>query len=167
MTGECRGAAPRAHSGKRSAARLAAIQALYQIDVTGAGADDAIDEFLHYRGGATTEGESPLEIAPDQFARLVRGATARRDEIDTLISGALATGWTLGRLERLLLAVLRAGTLELLADAGVPARVVIDEYVEVARAFFGRGEPGFVNGVLDRLAHDLRSSEFTDGDNAP
>lgn len=164
MTGECRGAAPRGHLGRRSAARLAAIQALYQIEVTGAGADDTVGEFLQYRHGATTEGGSTLKIAPDQFARLVRGVSARREEIDTLIAGALSSGWTLGRIERLLLAVLRAGTFELLADAEVPARVVIDEYVEVARAFFGRGEPGFANGVLDRLAHDLRSSEFTDGD---
>lgn len=166
MTGGCRGAAPRGHLGRRSAARLAAIQALYQIDVTGSGADDTIGEFLDYRHGATTEVGSPLEIAPDRFARLVRGVIARREEIDALIAGALATQWKLSRLERLLLAVLRAGTLELLADTDVPARVVIDEYVEVAHAFFGRGEPGFVNGVLDRLARELRSSEFAAVDGA-
>ncbi len=160
MTGGGRGASPRGGLGKRSAARLAAIQALYQIDISGGTADDTVSEFLHHRHGAATESGPSLEIAPDLFAHLVRGVAERRDEADALISGALSAGWSLSRIERLVLAVLRAGTFELLADADVPARVVIDEYVEVARAFFGRGEPGFVNGVLDRLARDLRPTEF-------
>lgn len=166
MTGRRREASTRGHSGRRSAARLAAIQALYQIDAIGASADDTIEEFLHHRHGATTEGGSTLEIASDWFAKLVRGVCSRREEIDMLIAGALTDGWTLSRLERLLLAVLRAGVFELLANTEVPARVAIDEYVEVARAFFGRGEPGFVNGVLDCLARDLRSAEFTVEDGA-
>ena len=165
MTGDRRSAPTLlAGAGKRSVARLATIQALYQIDVTGATANATVSEFLCHRQGAPTEGESSLEMSPELFTRLVLGISARREEADALITGALSDGWSLGRLERLLLAVLRAGTYELLVDSEVPARVVIDEYVEVARAFFGRGEPGLVNGVLDRLARDLRPAEFATED---
>jgi len=144
----------------RSAARLAAVQALYQIEMGGDGPEEAIDDFLHQRRGAAAgEGEG-LAMDPEAFAALVRGVAARRAEIDAHIDGALEKGWRVGRLERVLRAVLRAGCYELLAAPDVPARVVIDEYIEIAHAFFGRTEPALVNGVLDRLARTLRPDEF-------
>ncbi|MFQ5957773.1 MAG: transcription antitermination factor NusB [Alphaproteobacteria bacterium] len=166
MTGEGRGASSTRRHGERSAARLAAVQALYQVDISGIGADDVTDEFLHHRLGDTGEDGTVPALDAGLFAEVVRGACARRDEIDPMIEQALGGGWTLDRLELLLRAVLRAGAFELLARADVPAPVVMDEYIEVARAFFGRGEPGLVNGVLDRLAHELRPAEFAAGDGA-
>ncbi len=145
---------------RRSAARLAAVQALYQIDVGGGAVDDIIAEFAEHRPGVESDEAPPLEIDPDLFAEIARGAVARRDELDALITGALSEDWTMDRLELLLRAVLRAGAFELLARPETPARVAINEYVDVAHAFFGEGVPGLVNGVLDRLAHELRADEF-------
>ena len=145
---------------RRSAARLAAVQALYQIDVGGAGTEDVVAEFERHRLGVATDDTPVLDVDGALFAELTRGAGTRQGAIDALIVDALADGWTVGRLELLLRAVLRAGTFELLARPEAPARVVIDEYVDVAHAFFGQGVPGFVNGVLDRLAHQLRPDEF-------
>ena len=149
---------------RRSVARLGSVQALYQIEITGAGAEATIEEFVRYRLGA--EGEDGAVAAPDPelFADIVSGACERQAEIDTLISGALDERWRLERLERVVRAILRAGAYELLARLQVPARVVINEYVDVAHAFFGGGEPGFINGVLDRLARDLRRPEIEGGD---
>ena len=143
-----------------SAARLAAVQALYQMDIAGDGIEDVVAEFLTHRLADWTEDGQSIDADTDLFAILTRGAGARRDDIDALIVGALAEGWTIGRLELLLRAVLRVGTFELMARPETPAKVVIDEYIDVAHAFFGKGPPGFVNGVLDRLAHDLRPGEF-------
>ena len=143
-----------------SAARLAAVQALYQMDIAGDGIEDVVAEFLTHRLADWTEDGQSIDADTDLFATLTRGAGARRDDIDALIVGALAEGWTVQRLELLLRAVLRVGTYELMARPETPAKVVIDEYIEVAHAFFGKGPPGFVNGVLDRLAHDLRPGEF-------
>ena len=155
-----RGGPSRRRHGGRSVARLAAVQALYQIDVSAADPDDVVKEFARDRF-VDSDGAG-LPMAPDRelFAELVLGACARRAEVDPLIGGALAEGWTLDRLELPLRAVLRCGTFELLGRPDIPAAVVIDEYVEVAGAFFERGEPGLVNGVLDRLAHDLRPAEL-------
>ena len=143
-----------------SAARLAAVQALYQMDIAGDGIEDVVAEFLTHRLADWTEDGQSIDADTDLFATLTRGAGARRDDIDALIVGALAEGWTIERLELLLRAVLRVGTYELMARPETPAKVVIDEYIDVAHAFFGKGPPGFVNGVLDRLAHDLRPGEF-------
>lgn len=143
-----------------SAARLAAVQAMYQMDIAGHGIEDVVAEFLTHRLADWTENGRAIKADAELFAMLARGAGARRDEIDALIVGALAEGWTVGRLELLLRAVLRVGTFELMARPETPARVVIDEYIEVAHAFFSKGPPGFVNGVLDRLAHELRPGEF-------
>ncbi|MCH7555244.1 MAG: transcription antitermination factor NusB [Proteobacteria bacterium] len=143
-----------------SAARLAAVQALYQMDIAGDGIEDVVAEFLTHRLADWTEDGQSIDADTDLFATLTRGAGARRDDIDALIVGALAEGWTVERLELLLRAVLRVGTFELMARPETPAKVVIDEYIEVAHAFFGKGPPGFVNGVLDRLAHELRPGEF-------
>jgi len=144
----------------RSAARLAAVQALYQIEMSNARTGDVIDDFLVRRRGAESDEDGNLVMDTETFAGLVRGVVERIEEIDGHIDGALEKGWCVARLERVLRAVLRAGCFELLAVPEVPARAVIDEYIEVAHAFFGRTEPALVNGVLDRLARALRPDEF-------
>ncbi len=143
-----------------SAARLAAVQALYQMDIAGEGIEDVVAEFLAHRLADWTEDGQEIKADAELFAALARGAGARRDDVDAMIVGALDQGWTVARLELLLRAVLRVGTYELMDRPETPAKVVIDEYIEVAHAFFGKGPPGFVNGVLDRLAHQLRPGEF-------
>jgi N utilization substance protein B len=151
---------PRAKPGtvKRSRARLAAMQALYQIDLGGGAVDTVIAE-LRERGG---EEEGFGEADDALFVDIVRGAIARRGELDPALNDALAPDWTLGRLEAVLRAVLRAGAYELMARLEIPARVVLNEYVDLAHAFFAGKEPGLVNGVLDRLAHRLRPDELGD-----
>ncbi len=150
---------------RRRAARLAAVQALYQIEMNDAGADDVIAEFVRHRLGAD-DGAASAAADPEMFAELVRGACARHDEIDALISGALSADWTIERLELLLRAVLRVGVYELVGRPQVPARVAINEHIEIARDFFSRGEPGMVNGVLDRIAREVRAAEFTETNDA-
>ncbi len=146
--------------GRSSAARLAAVQALYQMDIAGEGIEDVVAEFLVHRLADWTEDGQVIDADTELFTALARGAGARRDDIDAVIVGALDEGWTVERLELLLRAVLRVGTFELMNHPETPAKVVIDEYIEVAHAFFGKGPPGFVNGVLDRLAHELRPGDF-------
>lgn len=151
---------------RRSTARLAAVQALYEMDMSGAGADAVLREFLEDRwrprpGSADSEETAELAALDDAFfCDIVRGASGRRELIDGMVSGALAGGWTLARLESLVRTLLRAGAYELLARPDVPAKVVISEYVDVAHAFFAGNEPKFVNGVLDRLAHVVREREL-------
>jgi transcription antitermination protein NusB len=158
---------PRAKSGtvKRSRARLAAVQALYQIDVGGAAVDAVIAE-LRERGGEE-EGFGDADDA--LFADIVRGVVAHRRDLDPALDEALAPDWNLLRLEVVLRAVLRAGAYELLARLEIPARVVLNEYVDLAHAFFAGKEPRLVNGVLDRLAHRLRRHELGEdhGEAAP
>jgi len=145
----------------RSAARLAAVQALYQMDATHIGLDAIITEFGRFRFGQpgglgdTSEGEVPA--APDEafFADLLRGVVRQQERIDGLIASHLARGWRLSRLDSTLRAILRAGVYELIARNDVPFKVVINEYLEVSRAFYDGDEPGLVNGILDRLAHEL------------
>jgi len=152
----------------RSTARLVAVQALYEIDMTGIEADPVLDEFLRQRWKSApsmpTEGEEDLPemVAPDGalLAELVRGVSGKRDELDGIVGPALSAEWSVERLEVILRAILRAGTFELLASAQVPARVIINEYVNVAKAFFDDNKPGLVNGVLDKIARVLRASEF-------
>ena len=160
MTGGGSGQMSRSRHGRRSVARLAAVQALYQIEINATDPDDVVEEFSRQRPDGDDEAGLPMAPDPELFADLVRGTCARRAEVDPLIAGALAENWTLDRLELVLRAVLRCGAFELLSRPDVPAAVVIDEYVEVAGAFFERGEPGLVNGVLDRLARDLRPTEL-------
>jgi len=152
----------------RSSARLVAVQALYEIDMTGIEADPVLDEFLRQRWKSApsmpTEGEEDLPemAAPDGalLAELVRGVSGKRDELDGIVGPALSAEWSVERLEVILRAILRAGTFELLASPQVPARVIINEYVNVAKAFFDDNKPGLVNGVLDKIARVLRASEF-------
>ena len=140
----------------RAAARLAAGQALYQHEMEGTAMPTLLHEFHHPRLGATIEGVEYADADIDFFDDLVTGAHARQGEIDTLIEGKLAVGWSLARLDKPMKAILRAGTYELLARKDVPVGVVISEYLDVAHAFFDRRETGFVNGLLDGIAKDVR-----------
>lgn len=163
MTRKSRSAAPgRAHAG-RSAARLAAVQALYQIELTGEAPNGVVAEFHDHRLGPDTAGRRRATNVDDGlFNALVHGASSRRGEIDALVAPALAAGWTLPRLEIVLRSILRAACFELLALGEVPARTVINEYVNIAHMFFAGREPAFVNGILDRLARRLRPDELAD-----
>jgi N utilization substance protein B len=140
----------------RSAARLAAVQALYQQEMESTPVARLIHEFHAHRLGATIEGDTYAEAEQSFFDDLVAGADARREEIDQLISGRLAEGWTLQRLDKPMKAILRAGAYELIARPDVPIATVISEYVDVADAFYDKREKGFVNGLLDAIAKSAR-----------
>ncbi|MBI1384618.1 MAG: transcription antitermination factor NusB [Rhizobiales bacterium] len=146
--------------GPRSVARLAAVQALYQMEMTGADLNAVIEEFFVHR--FPSEGARDTYEGADKayFASLVRGVVERQREIDPLINGLLAQGWRLARLDSILRAILRAGTLELLGHRSVPAPIVIDEWINVAHAFFSGEEPKVVNGIIDKLARRLRAEEM-------
>ena len=141
----------------RSAARLAAVQALYQLEMEGTAIAPLLHQFHEHRLGATIEGATYAEAEQSFFDDVVRGVDARRAEIDALIVGKLAKGWSLERLDRPMRAILRAGTYELIARPDVPAASVITEYVDVAHAFFDKKESGFVNGLLDAIAKETRN----------
>ena len=145
-----------ARSRSRSAARLAAVQALYQHDMEGTPVPRLLKEFHEHRLGATIEEAQYIEAEQSFFDDVVSGADARRDEIDGVIASKLAEGWSLERLDRPMRAILRAGTYELLARADVPVASVISEYVDVAHAFYDKRESGFVNGLLDAVAKEAR-----------
>lgn len=140
----------------RSAARLAAVQALYQMEMEGTPLAQLLHEFHEHRLGATIEDATYAEAEQGFFDDVVSGANARRIEIDQLIGGKLAEGWTIERLDRPMRALLRAGTYELLARPDVPVGSVINEYLDVAHAFYDKKEAGFVNGLLDGIAKDIR-----------
>ncbi len=150
-----------------SAARLAAVQALYQIDLGGGSMEDALSDFLGERGDETVDApEGETAVRPDRglFTEIVRGVWARRDELADMIAAALVDGWPLNRLEIVLRCILEAGVYELLARPEVPVPVVIDEYVDLAHAFYAGAEPGMVNGVLDTVARRVRPDAFVDDD---
>jgi N utilization substance protein B len=140
----------------RSQARLAAVQALYQMDMAGTDLAEVIDEFNTLRMGEAAEDRTVAGADAEHFARILQGVVRRQKELDPVIDGQLASGWRLVRVDAILRAILRAGALELMEEAGVPPRVVINEYVNVAHAFFSGDEPRVVNGVLDALARKLR-----------
>ena len=140
----------------RSVARLAAVQALYQQQMEGTPLARLLDEFHQHRLGAEIEDVHFAEAEIAFFDDVVRGADARREEIDGLLADRLAQGWTLARLDKTMLQILRAGTYELLARADVPKASAISEYVDVAKAFFDDREAKFVNGVLDAVAKQVR-----------
>lgn len=151
-----------ARSQARSAARLAAVQALYQQHMEGTALARLLDEFHQHRLGRTIDDDDfdDAEYADAEvpfFDDVVRGVDARRDEIDALVAEKLAAGWSLERLDKTMLQVLRAGTYELIARVDVPAAVTINEYVEVAKAFFDDGQAKFVNGILDAVAKGARA----------
>lgn len=143
---------------RRSAARLAAVQALYQQSQAGTPVARLLHEFHQHRLGGELEGEQLIDADRDFFDDLVSGAMARMAELDALIAEGLAAGWTLSRLDRLMLQLLRTGCYELVARADVPAAVVVSEYVDVARAFYDGPEAGFVNALLDRVARTVRTA---------
>lgn len=165
-----------AASRRRSAARLAAVQALYEIELSAAPADAVVRDFVQNRMAA------PRGLVPDEegagegaiagadtglFTRVVRGSLEKRRELDEMIQGALSKGWTMERLEAVLRNILRAGAFELAAETNVPPKVAISEYVDVAHAFYSGPEPGMVNAVLDKIAHVVRPTEFDHGRSLP
>jgi transcription antitermination protein NusB len=143
-------------SKSRSAARLAAVQALYQHDMETTPQAQLLHEFHQHRLGATIGDDEYAEAEVDFFDDVVKGALARAEEIDAIIGGKLSSGWTLDRLDKPMRAILRAGTYELLERADVPVKSIINEYVDVADAFYDKREKGFVNGLLDAVAKDVR-----------
>lgn len=172
---------PSASTRRKSAARLAAVQALYQIEIGEVGTDAALKDFLQHGIAATSphlvrdEGEDEdgreVEMAmvePDGelFTSLVRGALDRREDLDRMVAGALSRDWTVERLEAVLRAILRAGAFEIASRTEIPPRVTISEYVDVAHAFYSGPEPGLVNAVLDRIARVVRAEELNRDDRA-
>ena len=159
------GTANTGHSGhrgpvsRRSASRLAAVQALYQVDLAECSTERVLEEFTRHRLEGKSEGIVPGPVDRAFFADIVRGVARHHEDLDNMIAGALTEAWPLERLESVRHAILRAGTYELLERTDVPAPVVISEYVDIAHAFFGGKEPGLVNGILDRLATILRPDE--------
>ena len=143
-------------SRSRSAARLAAVQALYQQEMEQTPIPTLLHEFHHHRLGATIEGVEYEDAEVDFFDDIVRGVHARSAELDALISGKLAKDWSLARLDKPMRQILRAGSYELVARIDVPTGSVISEYVEVAKAFYDKRETAFVNGLLDAIAKDVR-----------
>lgn len=144
----------------RSVARLAAVQALYQMEMGGADANRVISEFNAVRFDQEVDGVSYPPIDRDWFGLLVRGVVGQQDAIDDLIAATVSQDWSLPRIDATLRALIRAGTFELLYRSDVPLKVVISEYVDVAHAFFSGSEPGFANSVLDRLARAARPEFF-------
>jgi len=145
---------------KRGAARLAAVQALYQMDLAGTGLNEILAEFESHWLGREVEGAQYLPAEAAFFRDIVSGVVREQRELDPLIDEALQKGWPLKRIETVLRAAMRAGAYELTHRRDVPARVVITEYADVAGAFVERDETGMVNAVLDQLARKLRAAEF-------
>ena len=141
---------------ERSVARLAAVQALYQMEVSGVGVDAVVREFTDHRFGGDIEGADLAEADEAFFAELIRGVVADQSAIDQAIARRLAAGWRLERIDATLRAILRAGAYELTRRPDVPTEVAIDEYVEIAKSFFEGPEAGFVNAALDGIARDRR-----------
>ncbi|HEX7758873.1 MAG TPA: transcription antitermination factor NusB [Caulobacteraceae bacterium] len=140
----------------RSVARLAAVQALYQMEVSGVGADAVVREFTDHRFDRDMEDEQLAEADEAFFAELVKGVVADQTKVDHAIVKRLAEGWRLDRIDATVRAILRSGAYELMRLPDVPTEVAIDEYVEIAKSFFDGSEPAFVNGALDGIARDVR-----------
>jgi N utilization substance protein B len=145
---------------RRGAARLAAVQALYQMDIAGAGINDIFAEFESHWLGNEVEGDVYLPAEAAFFRDVVSGVVRDQKKLDPLIDEALSKGWPLKRIEAILRAVLRAGAYELQHRKDVPGRVVVSEYVDVANAFVDREETGMVNAVLDQIGRQFRDDEF-------
>jgi N utilization substance protein B len=158
--------APRSPSRPRTGSRVAAVQALFQSEQGGDNPEAVIDQFVRHRLGAMPDQAESFDdgrvraVEVPLFGRIVREAVARQDSIDSMLAEALPAEWPLARLDPVLRALMRAGGAELMMDGGPPARVVINEYLDVAHGFFIGEESGMANGVLDRLAHLLRPAEF-------
>jgi len=151
---------PDKKANRRGAARLAAVQALYQMDIAGAGINDIFAEFESHWLGGEVEGEKYLPAEAAFFRDVVSGVVRDQARLDPLIDEALSKGWPLRRIDAILRAVLRAGAYELEHRKDVPGRVVVSEYVDVAHAFVEAEETGMVNAVLDQIARRFRVNEF-------
>ncbi|MFC3124773.1 transcription antitermination factor NusB [Pseudoroseomonas globiformis] len=147
----------------RTGSRVAAIQALFQSDLSGESTETVIDQFVRHRigpdGGGFEDGRVPLADVP-LFTHVVRGVARQTEGMDSILAGHLAESWTVERLDPVLRALLRAAAYELSSGSEPPARVVINEYMDIAHGFFGGDEPRFANGVLDAMARSLRAEEF-------
>src|SRR3954464_1929367 len=146
---------------RRGAARLAAVQALYQMDIAGTGLNEILAEFESHWIGREVEGDQYLPAEAAFFRDIVGGVVREQRRLDPLIDAALQNGWPLKRVEAVLRAALRAGAYELDHRKDVPARVIVSEYVDVANAFVEGDETGMVNAVLDQLAREMRGTEFS------
>ena len=155
---------PLKKANRRGAARLAAVQALYQMDIAGAGLNDIFAEFESHWLGNEVEGDKYLLAEAAFFRDVVSGVVRDQTKLDPLVDDALAKGWPLKRIDAIIRAVMRAGAYELEHRKDVPARVVVTEYVDVANAFVDREETGMVNAVLDQLARRFRADEFARSD---
>jgi N utilization substance protein B len=151
---------PDRKANRRGAARLAAVQALYQMDIAGAGINDIFAEYESHWIGSEVEGDQYLPAEAAFFRDVVSGVVRDQAKMDPVIDEALTQGWPLQRIDAILRAVLRAGAYELEHRKDVPARVVVSEYVDVAHAFVEREETGMVNAVLDQIARQYRGDEF-------
>lgn len=147
---------------ERAAARLAAVQALYQMDVAAKGLNDIFAEFESHWMGQNVEGDQYEAGDAKLFRDIVKGVVDDQRAIDRITDATLSAKWPLKRVEAVMRSVLRAGTYELRSRLDVPARVVITEYVDVAAAFLAKDETGMINAVLDHLARELRASEFAE-----
>lgn len=145
---------------KRGASRLAAVQALYQMDIAGTGINDIFAEFESHWLGNEVEGERYLPAEAAFFRDIVSGVVREQKDLDRKIDTTLEGGWPLKRIDAIVRAVLRAGAFELGRRKDIPARVIVTEYVDVAHAFVDRDETGMVNAVLDQLAREKRAEEF-------
>ena len=146
---------------RRQAARLAAVQALYQWQEGQHAPAEIVDQFLNVRIGEAGEGGMRRDADRPLFKDVVEGAAGHGDELRETVSSALAQDWTWGRVDRLVRAILLAGAYELVHRRDVPPKVAINEYVEIAHAFYDQGEPSFVNSVLDRVGRQTRSAELS------
>lgn len=143
---------------QRGAARLAAVQALYQMDIGGTGVLEVVSEYEAHRLGQELDGDTYLKADASWFRSIVAGVVRDQKVIDPMIAKALQDDWALSRIDSTVRAILRAGTFELLERKDVPVPVIVTEYVEIARAFFEDEEPKLVNAVLDRIAKQVRGS---------
>ena len=142
---------------RRAGARLAAIQALYQMEQTEQSARSVIADFMEDRLGLNDEGEPVEEADPDIFKAIVSGVVERQEVIDAAIMKRLANGWKIERLDATSRAILRAAVYELVAEISLPSQIILDEYVSIAHAFFEGAEPRFINGLLDAVSRDVRA----------
>jgi N utilization substance protein B len=149
---------------RRKAARLAAVQALYQIDLTGTNAESVLGEFIKHRLGHEVDGDTYVAADPQLFSDILRGSSARRAELDGMLASCLDATWPVERLELIMRAILRAGAFELLVHVDTHPRIIISEYVDVSHAFFAGREPAMVNGVLDKLARAIRADDLASPD---
>jgi len=160
MSAAGRNAKDERKANRRGAARLAAVQALYQMDIAATPINEILAEFESHWLGREVEGSQYLPAEAAFFRQIVEGVVEAQRRLDPMIDRVLAGGWPLKRIEAVLRAVLRAGAWELEVKRDVPARVVVSEYVDVANAFLDGDETGMVNAVLDAMARALRSAEF-------